>query len=626
MKSRLFGSFILLAVLLLTACNNRYEVEIYSEDVYETAANEIDCDNPSQYHPAHDLLTHNPTDLIQQIEDGLFDAFTISENSEAIYPTFADIVLSIREAYVWAEADLNGDGTHELIIEAEDSFHPQMRRIISIFVIDFDNQEIKRVFHHNAGLTFFLFLGENGNLVSRFTSYGAYSVRHSYRNAFFSDDWSELYLGEHVSVGYSYEENLVRFFRGQQQINRHEFWDELREITGFHFVDVRPDWYITATTFVSVVRVHEDMPIFYIYRTIVGELPLLTQAGSFDFPQQEVVIRITDEHGNLIQEIDGILQAGDGGWVPSQLFEVRFDDFNFDGYMDMWLIEEVNRGTAGGEWGYFWLWNPETGRFIKNEQLREISQMTWLSVNQDTLQIEIRSRGGGAGPWLTRYHGWIGDEFVAVASELAEWVNRVFVPSYEMTTHRNYLTGEVAREFWPPENAPSLTVTKAVDINPNMEFPTHEVRLDMWRLPEDSAYRIGGYQYEIEITITGFRQDFFGGWRSSQTIRGLRAGYGHGRWIDVDPENPLNLHFEDFNGDGYLDMALRRFPPQTGNMADDPHYFWLFNPEVVSLWDDAFERNHSLEQTASLGQVMSVGGVYVNIFSFHGLQNSNLSQ
>ena len=158
-----------------------------------------------------------------------------------------------------------------------------------------------------------------------------------------------------------------------------------------------------------------------------------------------------------------------------------------------------------------------------------------------------------------------------------------------------------------------------------MEFPTHEVRLDMWRLPEDSEYRFGGYQYEIEITITGYRRFDTSVWQSRQIIRGLRAGYGHGRWIEVDPENPLNLHFADFNGDGYLDMALRRFPPQTGNMADDSHYFWLFNPEATSLWN-AFERSRSLENAASIGQIMRVDDGYVDIFSFHGLMSHYLTR
>lgn len=124
--------------------------------------------------------------------------------------------------------------------------------------------------------------------------------------------------------------------------------------------------------------------------------------------------------------------------------------------------------------------------------------------------------------------------------------------------------------------------------------------------------------------ISGYRRFSSGVWKSWQTIRGLRAGYGHGRWLDIDPENPLNLHFADFNGNGYLDMALRRMPPQTGSLADDPHYFWLFNPEGTRVWD-AFERNYSLENAARFGQVMGAYDGHVRIFSFHGMGTQYLT-
>ena len=596
-KISCFGGFILLAVLFLSACggNSSPYPPVYH---YETKA--------------YDKAAPHLADLIQLMEDGFFANFSVTENGKTIYPTFTDMLAGVREAYTWAAADLSGDGIYELIMQAQDSYHPQKQRIISIFVVDFSNQAIARVFLHDAGLTRFWFLGENGNLVFWFSRYGPYAWWHSYTHMVFDENW-QMQVVKEIRIVQYYPQGYVSFFevdQGRQPINRQAFWGKFMEITGFYFLDVLPAWYIQAATFVSVARVHEDMPLFYVYRTIM--------------PEGVVEIRITDGDGNWIQTIDGIMQSGNDGGLPGHLFEVGFDDFNFDGYMDMWLVEAINRGTAGGQWGYFWLWDPEVGQFVQSESLQAMTQMAWFHANQDTRQMEIHSRGGGSGPWRRGYYVYEDGAFALVASVLTEWVGRDFVASYMQATYTNHITGEVARAFDPPSAAPTYTIYKSVDINPYMEFPTHEVRLDMWPLPEDSEYRYGGYQYEVEITIAGYRRFAAGVQQSRQTIRGLRAGYGYGRWTAPNPKNPLNLHFRDFNGNGYLDMALRRSPPQAGHMADDGHYFWLFNPEADGLWG-AFERNDSLEYAASFGQVMDVDGGYVRIFLFHGLQSHYLA-
>jgi len=425
-------------------------------------------------------------------------------------------------------------------------------------------------------------------------------------NVPFLVDWAAMGSMAYGGFAFDDEDGVTRYFG---------FNYDARGYTAFRIRE-----FMTNST---TMRIHEDMPEF-IFKRILGDF---VDTCNIDMTHEEryITIMVLDENGELLQVIDGIIQGGHGDWIVSEhhFFELRFDDFNFDGYLDMWLLSAVNPGTAGGAWGHFWLWDNDYRQFVKSEELSHISEMAWLSANHETRQIEVSSRGGGAGPWATQYYEWIDGELAIVYSVLIENVWRKVVPSYQVITRRNHLTGETTREFDPPENAPAHSITKIVEINPYMEFPTHEVRLDMWRLPEDSQYRVGGYQYEIEIMITGMRRYNSGVFQSWQTIGGLRAGYGYGRWIEIDPENPLNLHFADFNGNGYLDMALRRFPPQTGNMADDTHYFWLFNPEAYSLWN-AFERNHSLEHAASLGQIMSVGDGLIEIFSFHGLMSQYL--
>ena len=474
MRKGLFCGLVLAIVLMLAACGGDdyyYIIKVYdySEELVYDEVNQPVLD---------------PAELLQEVENGFFDYFAVYESGEIVYFAFEEMVASAREDFVWAKADLRGDGTYQLVMEAQSEHGWQRRRIISIFAVDFESREMERVFHHNAGLRHFWFLGFEYNVVRVFSGYGSDVWWHGYALTAFDEDW-EVHDLETIVIEYAYEKSQVRFFKGNgEQINRERFWGKFREFTGWYSSGFEPEWYIHATTFVSIMRVHEDMPNFIVYRTIDRTLE-----GEWDFfyfghsERYYVEIRITDEDGNLLQVLTGFWQGGDGGHIPSRTYEVRFEDLNFNGYMDMWLFEEINRGTAAGAWHFFWLWNPEKGQFVRNEQLREITEMGGFFANQDTRQMGASSRGGGAGPWNTTYYEYVDGDFVAVSSVHTEWARRDFVEFYMQITHTNLITGEVVIEFDPPEAAPDFTFIKVVDINPNMEFPTHEVRLDMWRLP-----------------------------------------------------------------------------------------------------------------------------------------------
>jgi len=339
---------------------------------------------------------------------------------------------------------------------------------------------------------------------------------------------------------------------------------------------VPPDYEIID--FITTARIHPDMPEFTFIRTLGAfvEEPWMTPE------ERHVSITILDENGSLIQKIDGIIQGGHS-WFDAPdapIFELQFDDFNFDGYLDIWLYSAINPGTASGAWAHFWLWSPEIGRFVLNEQLAMISDMAWLGANQDTRQIVVSSRGSGSGPLSTRYYEYQDGDFIMVAGILTERIWRTFVPYYIRTTHRNLITGEIIIESDPPEAAPDYIIKQTIEINPDMEFPIHDIILRMYRLPEDSEHRAQGHQYEIEITIEGHRRwgDSDVIWREFQIIRGLLAGQTA---AGASPQNPLNLHFDDFNGDGYLDISAAGF-------------VWLFDHEATSL-HNAFIRNAALE-------------------------------
>ena len=550
MKSTVIKIFIMLTALLLSACNNQLA-----------------------YQPEADELIFAEEAELSYVED-------IAEQSISTFQVSYEIQLSI--VFVTDEFLCSYESFSKFDEEHSDEFSQRIAFMVNVPVsnfrfIEIDGAEIEFIVRDELHVLDEL-LPEKP----------------------FVATWHARGSMPHRGISFADENNVTRYFAFHYDARGYPYdYFRLQEFE--------------RTIFTTTIRIHEDMPLFTFYRRLreyVSE-PFMAEAERY------ASITIFDEAGRFIQEIDGIVQGGHASWMTADwdIFEIQFDDFNFDGYLDMWLVYAVNPGSAGGAWAYYWLWSPEDGQFVLNEQLSLMRDMAWLDVDSDAQQLITRHRISGT-HFVSSYYEYVGGEFALVASADEEYIwTREFVPTYWQTTRRNLVTGEVTIETDPPNSLPDYIIYKTVDIHSGMPFPTHEVRLKMWRLPEDSEYRVGGYQYEIAIYITGRRQTTPYGWMpTAQTIRGLRAGYGHGRWIDIDPKNPLNLHFADFNGDGFLDMAIRRSAPQTGGMADDSHYFWLWNPE----WN-RFERNYSLEHAVSFGQLVSANDGYVVIFSFHSI-------
>jgi len=170
--------------------------------------------------------------------------------------------------------------------------------------------------------------------------------------------------------------------------------------------------------FTTTMRIHEDMPEFIFHRKLGAYLAVSypPSPGNFDYMKRYVSIVIMDEDGNLIQEIEGITQGGHADWMTADhdLFHIQFEDFNFDGYLDMRLIGAINPGTAGGVWEYFWLWNPSIGQFEQNEQLSELSEMANLGVDHDMQWIRVNRRGGPTRRFYSFFE-YIDGEFVLAA-------------------------------------------------------------------------------------------------------------------------------------------------------------------------------------------------------------------
>ena len=184
----------------------------------------------------------------------------------------------------------------------------------------------------------------------------------------------ETLLSETTTAGMDIPESIDMIFSKPQQDEP----DELSEMAGIipqpkswqeAFVDVLRFYatfdYIELEEIITAKRIHEDMAELIFHRIIGNE--------------GEVVIRIYDEEGNLVQVIKDVRQNGyriEPGYL-------EFMDFNFDGFLDMRMFI-TSHGGFQPDSHIYWLWNPEKMMFEQNEQL---SHMEWMRLDHETGEI-----------------------------------------------------------------------------------------------------------------------------------------------------------------------------------------------------------------------------------------------
>ena len=162
-------------------------------------------------------------------------------------------------------------------------------------------------------------------------------------------------------------------------------------------------------TFVTTKRVHESLPEFTFTR-ILGDY--LDDCHTYQFPLPiDVTIIIENDEGNVVQVISGLSQSYD--FINS---EIIFEDFNFDGYLDMRLLRWQEGAHQLNTANYFWLWDTEKSRYVLNKQLMMIGGVTELRTNPDTLKIETWLRVNVYGG-IFSYYEYYNGEYILVSSE-----------------------------------------------------------------------------------------------------------------------------------------------------------------------------------------------------------------
>ena len=154
-------------------------------------------------------------------------------------------------------------------------------------------------------------------------------------------------------------------------------------------------------------------------------------------------ITIHTADGTVLQEITGLVTKHHVA-SEANMYGLEFDDFNFDGYMDM-MLWQFPGGSMRDMPSYFWLWDSEAGLFVPNECLMDISMGASITTIPEYRQIQAFSRGGPGlyGRSIYEYHDGL---FVLVRDVLYEFFYSDDDDSTEVTrrvTETNHITGEV---------------------------------------------------------------------------------------------------------------------------------------------------------------------------------------
>ena len=198
-----------------------------------------------------------------------------------------------------------------------------------------------------------------------------------------------------------------------------------------------------ALVFTTIARIHPDMPEFTFHR-VVGNLLNL---DNLDIPEpRPVTIIIENGTGDIVQIISDLTQSNQMFlWNDS---DIIFEDFNFDGYMDMRLLRWSDTGESMRMIDYVWLWDTDISQFILSEQLTRLDAADIIA-NQNTQQIETWIRLSFPIGFRYSYHEYRDGEFVLVSyaehfqrfDDNSQWI-------YTEIIRTNVLTGEIIIEIY----------------------------------------------------------------------------------------------------------------------------------------------------------------------------------
>ncbi|MCL2376963.1 MAG: hypothetical protein FWC76_06145 [Defluviitaleaceae bacterium] len=320
-----------------------------------------------------------------------------------------------------------------------------------------------------------------------------------------------------------------------------------------------------SNPFIASRQIHPNMPPFTFHR-IVGE-PL----EPYPFSKHNVTIKIYDENDILVQEISGLYQyTSPFNALPDEWMQLSFINLNFDGYLDMRLFSYLISERGNG-WGrhYHWLWDSNLGQFVFNEQLTDRLTSVHIIVDEEAKSWRFGWAQNAGNTQVVHHYSYINGEFVETRREETNFVRL--------------------------QESHDRDDTLAIHVDSWKLFDTFESGDP--RMKHISIYT---WDFELIQEMRDIRTNLHETFFSPPPTPAATVGFA-----------TFDVHLVDYNGDGYLDLAVALWTG--GTMRNSPRMYWIWCPE-----QNIFVRNHFLERLSDESTVSSNGDGTVTTQTYYG--------